>query len=205
MKTRINLLTQDLLPPELIISFERLIQLTLLILVVGGAANAWYYWENSSLSGELAHHHQTRNQLQSEKQALEQKVNNHKPDPRLVAQVQATDERLLVKQKLLAELDRRSDITSEGFSTLLTDLAGVSAPKLWLTRIQAANQRFSFEGYSVQAQTVPFWIDQLKTTDTLKGYAFSAINMDRGEGQPIAFVLSSKPEEKPAAATEAAK
>ncbi|MCL1035606.1 fimbrial assembly protein [Shewanella submarina] len=205
MKTRINLLTPDLLPPELRISFERTVLLVLIVLVVGGAANAWFYWKNSFLTQELAQHHQARNHLQNQKKDLEQKVSNHKPDPRLVAQVKAMDERLLLKQQLLAELDRRSDITSEGFSILLTDLAGVSANKLWLTRIQAANQKFSFEGYSVQAQTVPFWIDQLKSTETLKGYAFSAINMDRGEGQPIAFVLSSKPEEKPVAAAEGAK
>ncbi|MGI2260234.1 fimbrial assembly protein [Shewanella sp. GXUN23E] len=204
MKTRINLLTADLLPPKLLISFERVVQLSLLIILLGGLGNLWYFWQNSELQQQLTAHQHSRDQLQDQKKQLEQRIAEHKPDPRLVDQVNGVDERLLLKQQLLAELDRRSDITSQGFSGLLTDLASVQAPKLWLTRIQAANQRFSFEGYSVQAQTVPFWIEQLKTTHALRGYAFSAMNMERGEGQPIGFVLSSKPQAKPAAKSEGA-
>lgn len=203
MKTRVNLLTPDLLPPELLISLERLAQVVVIVLLLGGSLNAWFYFQNDQLTTELSQHKQTNGDLKTRTKDLEQRISNHKPDARLVAQVAATDEKLQVKQRLLDELDRRSDITSEGFSTLMTDLAGVTAPKLWLTSFQAENQRFNFEGYSVQAQTVPFWVEQLKTTETLRGYAFSAINMEREPGLPISFTLSSKPEEKATASSAA--
>ncbi|MCF1427234.1 MAG: hypothetical protein LPD71_12915 [Shewanella sp.] len=205
MKTRINLLSADILPPTLLITFDRVVLLSVLIILVGGFGNLWYYRQNSELQGQLSALQQDNIQLKNEAKQLEQLITNRSPDHELAAQVNDIGERLLLKQQLLAQVVRYSDTSRKGFSGLLTDLANVEAPKLWLTSIEAGNQRFDFEGYSIQAHTVPSWIELLKTTQSLKGYAFSAMSMEMGEEQLIGFVLSGQPEEKPAVNSKGAK
>jgi hypothetical protein len=74
----------------------------------------------------------------------------------------------------------------------------VADSSVWLSHITIEQQnndaqRIEFEGYGRHPQSIPLWIDKLKTTSTLKGYAFSAMTMDRGEAQPLAFKLISQP------------
>nr|WP_256261104.1 PilN domain-containing protein [Shewanella sp. NIFS-20-20] len=82
----------------------------------------------------------------------------------------------------------------------MTELASVPQQGLWLNKIEVLGQSVSLYGYAIKAENVPRWIDTLKQTDTLKGYAFSAMTMDRDDAKPLAFSLITHPDTKPSAA-----
>ena len=93
---------------------------------------------------------------------------------------------------LIGELSQREALTSHGYSLLFQDLARVANSNIWLNRIQVEDNNFIFEGYSSAPNSVPQWVDRLKSTETLKGHSFAAMAMSRGEDQPLAFTLTSK-------------
>ncbi|BDM63080.1 hypothetical protein NFHSH190041_05320 [Shewanella sp. NFH-SH190041] len=205
MKKRLNLFSEELLPPKLQLSFSRLTKVCVALIVIFGVAGGLLIFSNHELQAQSQQLTAQKNQLTEQKTTLETQVNQRKPDAALISQVELMTERLKLKGLMLDELKRRGTAISQGFSPLLFDLASVSAPKLWLDRIKVDEDKFGFEGYSVKAQTVPYWIEQLKTTDTLRGYAFASMTMNRGDGKPIAFNLSSKPQIQKEVVTEKAK
>jgi Tfp pilus assembly protein PilN len=139
-----------------------------------------------------------RNRLNDQKTQLELQIAARQPDANLVAKVELEQQRLDLKKLLKDELSQRNTLISQGYSPMLTDLAAVADANVWLSHITIEQQdtdvqRIEFEGYGRNPQSIPLWIDKLKTTSTLKGYAFSAMTMDRGEAQPLAFKLISQP------------
>ncbi|WP_299569182.1 fimbrial assembly protein [uncultured Shewanella sp.] len=194
IKTTVNLFSADLLPAKLRLSFQTL------MLMVGGlvliSILSWSigYWLVSSLEADMAKVSAEKSQLDIQKQQLEQQIANRAPDPELVTRVELEQQRLELKKLLSTELNQRDNVISRGYSNLLTDLASVSDGSVWLSRIAVNEQRFEFEGFGAKPQSIPKWVEALKHTDTLKGYAFATMTMDRGELQPLAFKLSSAPE-----------
>nr|WP_220493841.1 fimbrial assembly protein [Shewanella sp. SG41-4] len=155
----------------------------------------WHTDELQKLNQQASN---TKNSLTNQKAQLEQQIALRKPNADLVAKVELEQQRLDLKKLLKDELSQRKTLISQGYSPMLTDLAVVADSNVWLSHItieqQDTNaQRIEFEGYGRNPQSIPLWIDKLKTIPTLKGYAFSAMTMDRGEAQPLAFKLISQP------------
>jgi Tfp pilus assembly protein PilN len=204
IKTAVNLYTTDLLPKRQQLTF--LSMMLTLIFLSGCSAllyviGLWHADELQTLSQQAS---SNKNRLISQKTQLEQQIAARKPNADLVAKVELEQQRLALKKLLKDELSQRKTMISQGYSPMLTDLAGVADSSVWLSHISIEQQkndaqRIEFEGYGRNPQSIPLWIDKLKTTSTLKGYAFSAMTMDRGEGQPLAFKLISQPTAKESA------
>ena len=142
---------------------------------------------------------QKNNRLVEQKDNLEAQVAQRVPDQDLVTRVELEEQRLTLKRLLKAELENRTALISQGYSPMLTDLAAVADANVWLSRIYFNEQQIEFEGFGQQPSSIPRWIERLKTADTLKGFAFAAMTMDRGENQPLAFKLTSVQADKEAA------
>jgi Tfp pilus assembly protein PilN len=204
IKTAVNLYTTDLLPKRQRLTF--LSMMLTLIFLSGCSAllyviGLWHADELQTLSQQAS---SNKNRLISQKTQLEQQIAARKPNADLVAKVELEQQRLALKKLLKDELSQRKTMISQGYSPMLTDLAGVADSSVWLSHISIEQQkndaqRIEFEGYGRNPQSIPLWIDKLKTTSTLKGYAFSAMTMDRGEAQPLAFKLISQPTAKESA------
>ncbi|MCP3128653.1 PilN domain-containing protein [Shewanella sp. KJ2020] len=192
MKSRVNLYSATLLPPEQRLTFARLMAyatgLILLCLLVG----AYSYWQLSQSEFALQQASSQKQQLDQQKLELEAQIAARKPDPALVARVDLESQQLELKQLLMSELAVRTSLTSRGFGPVLKDLARVSDASVWLSRIAINEQHFMFEGFADHPQSIPLWVGKLKTTSTLKGQAFSSMTMDRGEDKPLAFTLTSE-------------
>lgn len=193
MKFTINLFDASLLPAKIRYSFKYLLQISSAIIIVGCVALIMCSWLVSRQEHELQQVKQIQRQLNNKQQQLEAELAKNKADPRLVAQVDLAKSRIKLKQMMLNELDRRNEINKQGFSALLSDLGHVASSNLWLDRIYIKDDALSFEGYSLNAQNVPLWVESLKTTKTLKGFSFAAMTMNRGENKPLAFLLTSLP------------
>ncbi|MFT6978223.1 MAG: Tfp pilus assembly protein PilN [Shewanella psychromarinicola] len=198
IKTAVNLYSTDLLPKKQRLTFIRLM-LALAFLcgcsAVLYAVGLWHADELQTLNQQAS---TEKNRLKNQKSQLEQQIASRKPNGDLVAKVELEQQRLELKKLLKDELSQRNTLISQGYSPMLTDLAAVADSSVWLSHITIEQQnndaqRIEFEGYGRHPQSIPLWIDKLKTTSTLKGYAFSAMTMDRGEAQPLAFKLISQP------------
>ncbi|MGX9461680.1 PilN domain-containing protein [Shewanella sp. A14] len=198
IKTSVNLYSADLLPKKQKLTLFRMI----LVLTIFCGCSAVLYgvglWHTDELQALTQLENSKKSSLNSQKSNLEQQIAARKPNADLVAKVELEQQRLDMKTMLKDELSQRNTLISKGYSSMLTDLAAVADANVWLSHITVEQQngiaqRIEFEGYGRNPQSIPLWIDKLKNTLTLKGYAFSAMTMDRGEGQPLAFKLISQP------------
>ncbi|WP_076412174.1 PilN domain-containing protein [Shewanella sp. UCD-KL12] len=192
LKRRVNLYSDSLIPPEQRLSFKRLTQALVLMLSVFMVSGISVYVLVVGSEGERDELTQQKRILDNEKKTLEQAISQRAPDSKLVEQVDLLAQQVELKIMLIGELSQREALTSHGYSVLFKDLARVSNSNIWLNRIQVENNNFIFEGYSSTPNSVPMWVERLKSTDTLKGHAFAAMAMSRGEDQPLAFTLTSK-------------
>ncbi|MCT8988004.1 PilN domain-containing protein [Shewanella phaeophyticola] len=200
IKTSINLYSVDLLPQKQRLTLSRLIQVLVLLVMVSICFYAFGLWQQSELQTLQQQANNKKAQLSAEKKQLEDQIAARKPNTALADQVELEEQRLALKRRLKDELSQRKNLISQGYSPLLTDLAAVADANVWLSHISIeqqdnAPQRIQFEGFGRTPQSIPLWIDKLKNTVTLKGYAFSAMTMNRGDTQPLMFKLTSKPSE----------
>ncbi|PTA49072.1 fimbrial assembly protein [Shewanella morhuae] len=195
IKYRVNLYTPSLLPPKQKLTFARLGTYALSVLLLLVVCMSYSYWQVSSLRQELQLVTQKKQQLDTQKQTLEAELAARKADPALVERVDLVTQQLELKQLLMQELSLRASLTSRGFAPVLNDLAVVADGSVWLSHIVINEQDFMFEGFAEHPQSIPLWVDKLKTTHTLKGQAFSSMRMDRGEDKPLAFTLKSNSKE----------
>ena len=191
MKTRINLYSESLLPPELRLSFNRMAIGLMVLLVLSIVGSTLSYVLVLGLESDHAELASTKNSLEREKTDLEAKIALRKPDAKLVAKVDLFAQQIELKQMLLGELSQREALTSHGYSPLMEDLARVANASIWLNRFQVEEDNFVFEGFTASAHSVPLWVDRLKMTETLKGQAFASMTMNRGDDQPLSFTLTT--------------
>ncbi|MFB2641147.1 PilN domain-containing protein [Shewanella bicestrii] len=197
IKSRVNLYSAALLPPKQSLTFSKLMSYTLGLVLVFAILAAFSYWQLAESQRALSQASAQKQQFDQQKTELEAQIAARKPDPELVARVELESQQLELKQLLMSELALRSSLTSRGFAPVLKDLAMVADASVWLNHIVINEQHFMFEGFADHPQSIPQWVGKLKTTNTLKGQAFSSMTMDRGEDKPLAFTLTSEtPEEQ---------
>ncbi|GIU43616.1 PilN domain-containing protein [Shewanella algidipiscicola] len=196
-KLRVNLFHPSLLPHQLRLSFTRLCQVTLVLACLLLLASGITYWSVDHLQQQHAQLSGQKVDYDRQKAQLEQQIAARSASSNLVARVDLVTQQLELKRKLLGELGHVQALTSHGYSSLLTDLASVADSSTWLTRIQVMEKQFIFEGYSSAPQDVPRWVERLKRVDTLKGQAFSTLTINRGEEEPLSFVLRSEASKEP--------
>lgn len=191
MKLRVNLYSELLFPAEIRLSFLRLNQLLLSVVLVLLLSSALAYGLVDKLGSVKSDSQQTKATLDARKLELEDQLAQRQPSAPLVAEVELKAQQLELKQMLIGKLSQQQAFTSLGYSPLMTDLASVADRSIWLNRIQVNENRYIFEGYTSNPKSVPNWIDRLKTTSTLKGHSFASMTMLQGEDQPLAFRLTS--------------
>ena len=191
MKLRVNLYSESLFPTELRLSFLRLNQVLVALVLILLLGSALAYGFVTSLESEKNALQHSKTQLDEQKAELEDEIAKRQPSPTLVAEVELKAQQLELKQMLIGKLSQQEELTSYGYSRLMTDLASVADRSIWLNRIQVNENRYVFEGFTASPQSVPNWIERLKTTTTLKGHAFASMTMTLGDDQPLAFKLTS--------------
>ncbi|GLP97395.1 PilN domain-containing protein [Paraferrimonas sedimenticola] len=191
MKTRINLYSDSLFPKQHRLSFDRLALFSVAALVIMLLIGVFTSWQASQALAEVRVAERELSQTQQTHNDLKDRVKAHAPRPELVEQVNRRERQLAMKQLLIRELNERSRLTSTGFSPLMKDLASVHRSDLWLTQIYASEGKFRFEGGATMASSLPKWVDQLQTTETLRGQSFHSMTMQSQKNQALSFVLSS--------------
>ncbi|GLS82335.1 PilN domain-containing protein [Paraferrimonas haliotis] len=191
MKSRINLVTPDLFPKPLRLSFDRMILAAIASVFLLVLIYVLVNWQVLKAQEERKMAQLKFEQVQQRHAQLKEQLVAHKPSEKLVELVNRKERQLELQQLLIRELSDRSALASQGFSGLLTDLASVHRKDLWLTEIYASEGHFRFEGVASSGQSLPLWIDQLSSASSLQGVGFSSISMESKDHRGLVFELTS--------------
>ncbi|MCE9679779.1 PilN domain-containing protein [Shewanella sp. AS1] len=195
-KLRVNLFSDSLLPPKLGLSFSRLTKLALTLLLLLLLANLYYLFEVKALQEHKAELLSQKADYDSQKSSLEQQLKQHFASKSLMDEAELLGLQIALKHRLLGELGEVKKLQSRGYSELLTDLAKIADSRVWLSRIHVIDDSVEFEGFSSEPAQVPDWVERLHRVELLKGQSFKTLTMERGENQPLSFVLTSKIKEE---------
>lgn len=191
-KLRVNLYSPNLLPPKQRLTLTNLTAATIGLLGLFLLSGLYSYWQLTRLEDDKQVASAQKAQFDQQKATLEAQIAARVPDQVLVDRVDLETQQIELKRLLMSELSVRATLTSRGFATVLTDLATVADTSVWLNHIVLYEHEVMFAGFAEHPQSIPLWVSKLKTTQTLKGQAFSSMTMDRGDEQPLAFTLSSQ-------------
>ncbi|GGI87912.1 PilN domain-containing protein [Shewanella gelidii] len=190
-KTRINLYSDALLPVKLRLSFQRLMVWSLVFLMIVCGLNGLGYWQLENQKSALAAANVEKQIHDNEIAQLNAQIAAHTADKKLVKRVEVDQQQLDLKRLLLNELSQRENMTSQGYSLMMRELAQVADANVWLERIQVDESQYIFQGYSKYPDSVPRWIDKLAETQSLKGHAFATMSMKKSDSHPLSFTLTS--------------
>jgi Tfp pilus assembly protein PilN len=122
---------------------------------------------------------------------MQQEISELKRDPLLLNEIEQKQIVLRLKKRVMNELVGQENLKSNGFSTLMLDLASHHEPGLWLTRVSLEGQRLTLAGAAEESSSVPKWVGNLSNTTFFKGKEFADARMFRDEQQQLFFVLAS--------------
>lgn len=192
IKNSVNLLREEFKPQITLLSVNFCLAIwgaaLLLMIVYGMLVNSQYQQSQNNLQS-------TQSQLRS-KQGLLDTLTIAKEalskDPNLIADIKREQQRVALKQNIVAELAKRENLRNKGFSALMLDLAEHHNSDVWLTQISLNESKLHIEGGALASASVPQWLDGLRTAPYFMGAEFAAARMYRDEQQQIRFILSSE-------------
>lgn len=149
-------------------------------------------WQLVQVEGNLAALESQREQLTAQIEALEQ-VQAGSELEALDARIADLEQQTAMLDRVLGEMDA-FQAPQRRFSSLLTDLAGVHTPGLWLTRIELlADGGATLEGRAWKAQRVPVYLEQLGGSAELGGLGLNQVRIDNGpDSGQVRFSLSNQ-------------
>lgn len=168
---QINLLNPDLRPRRQRLNLGA-VTLALLLATLGLAATA------ALTSRDLARVQQQVRDAEALQQTLQTRLDQlhalakRTPDPRLVDELNRTQDRLTATQEVMAALDSGVAGDSAGFSVTLAGLARQALNGVWLTGVVAAGPSLDIRGRLVNAELMPEYLRRLKGESAFAGRRF---------------------------------
>lgn len=193
MKHNINLFQADLIPERPWLTLPRLLVALLIIVGILLLLKGYTSLQLRQLNAELQQQTSLRSELQSTSTQLSRQVANLRADPRLESQVMALDAEIRIRQSLIAEFQRRGQMTRQDYAGLLTDLARIDYEGLWLTRIQQRQGQIRLHGLTVDAGYLPTWMQDFNKSPMLSQRQFNMVTLKRDQQQLLSFELIGAP------------
>ncbi|MBU2880214.1 MULTISPECIES: PilN domain-containing protein [Aliiglaciecola] len=191
MKTRINFFREDLKFKIILLNLNFLLGLAILSIIC--IVTAWLWASNSHANAEqqtdllLA---QIAQKKELSKSLIEAK-DTRTQSAAIVADVEKHQQELAMKRTILNELDSRQTQRSNGFSSLMVDLAKNHHTNLWLTNILLNERSLYIEGATTDSKALPQWVSQLNQASYFADTEFAGTRMFRNDKQQLQFILSS--------------
>lgn len=174
-------------------------QVSLLVLLLMGVlalVSAVMYWQQQGLQEQLVARQQQKAELDDRVAALRQQLETRQGDQSLQASVEALNEELSTKQRILQALSGQRFGNTDGFVEQLTGLARQRIEGLWLTElvIRRGGTRLDMQGRSLQPEYVPNYLQKLSAESIFAGTEFENLTIHRNADHPgqLDFQLQSK-------------
>lgn len=191
MKHSINLFQADLVPEQPWLTVQRILLAMLVVVLVLAAVRGVSEWQLSAARSELSQLQQQRSSAQQQISELGTQAAARRPDPRLEREIVRLEATVQTRQALLAELQRRGQLSRLDYAQLLTDLARLQRDGLWLTRIQQQQQQVTLHGKATDAGLLPEWMQSFQLAPSLADRRFTMVELKRDDADILNFVLQS--------------
>lgn len=181
MSQQLNLYNPDLVQERSAITAQSLLWFIVLCLAVGVALHFYlrYYTQHTQKLLQAATQQLTtvKGQLEGLKNAEVPKIKN----PALEAELKQLESSYAKRQQIAAILQSTDFGNTEGYSVYFTAFARQIPSDTWLTglRIEGAAHDIQLNGRSLQAESIPAFVAQLKREKIMQGKAFAALQMER--------------------------
>ncbi|TKB51203.1 PilN domain-containing protein [Ferrimonas sediminicola] len=189
MKHRVNLYRSDLLPVSVRLNFNRLLAVTLGVILALSALCGWLSVETGRAQARLAALQNQQSQAQEQIQSLSEQLAARQLDQGLAQQVTILERQLAAMDLLATELDRRSVMANPGFSNLMRDLAQSSDQQVWLQRFGVSDSGILLQGLAQSPAAVPQWLGRLGLKPSLRGRSLSQFRLSGNDTGPVTFTV----------------
>jgi Tfp pilus assembly protein PilN len=191
MKNRVNLYHLEFHPQLSLLTLTTVIVSWVFAAVFCGLMYFYITSEQQAVQSDIAKIKQNNQQQKLLVEELLSAVDKLKADPKLLKQVEKDQQRINLKKRVLNELAGHEELTSNGFSSLMIDLANHNQSGLWLTHINLNGKSVVMEGAATDSASIPKWLITLGQTDYFRGQEFADTRLYRDSEQQLNFVIST--------------
>ncbi|WP_168171428.1 PilN domain-containing protein [Lacimicrobium sp. SS2-24] len=166
-----------------------LIGYLLAIVIITG----WAVWESSEYDHWQQAQNAAKRDLDTARQTLQQisAELDAEPDRRLVQQAENLQKEIRAQAYLLGRLDSQQHSGQGTYAQLLEALAQHHHQDIWLTQITLSQGKLQLEGRTLNAESVPAWLQGLSQSEYFTGTEFGSLKVFRDEDRQLNFVLGA--------------
>lgn len=193
MKLRVNLYQTVLQPRLEKMPLNQVVWLVGAVLVLLTLGGLWNYQQllqqrqQADLVGK-----QVQNKLK-ELEVYQLSLAGRQPSAALQQQAQQLQQSIAQKQQLLTYLRQEINKTPPQYSQVLSHLAAIDLPGIWLTSFQLGQQQ-QFNGVVKNSQLLPRWLQALGKNALLQGQSFDGVKLQPLAPAPyLSFEVSARP------------
>lgn len=199
MSQQINLYNPALRPKNELLTAGTMAKAALVFVVVLGAYGSHLFQQTSRLK-------QQRDELLQQTQAeqgrmvqVAQQFPARAPSKALRDEIVATEDKLQQREKVFAVLKGGVIGAKGGFSGLMQAFARQNMSGLWLVGFSAngAGDQMRINGRALTPDMIPAYISKLSAEQSLRGRAFTGLQVTQPRQEPAAAVIATGQQQKP--------
>lgn len=180
MAQQVNLCLPVLRQQKSRFAAQTLALLLLALLSVGGALSAaWIYNLNQASALLKANLDAQTKEMEALRSAIEQRNKSNAPaEQALQQEIKARRAALQQRDAVLAALSQGLFAPGRGHAARMQLVAQTIPPEVWVTQIKADERLLEISGYTLEPAALNDWVQQLGTSELLRGQALSTIKVE---------------------------
>jgi Tfp pilus assembly protein PilN len=191
-KNSINLLQQDLLPKQVLVTLPRVVMLWCLTLVFMLSWTFFNLYQVTELTAKYVALSQIKTNQDNQLAQLENKLKANRADVTVLEELAMLKIVLKNKSVLLNELTDRTHTSVAGFASSMTELSLMHHKDISLQHVNITYQDLTFSGVARTPEAVPAWLAKFETSKFLSGKSFINFSLNKNEQKLTEFLVSSK-------------
>jgi Tfp pilus assembly protein PilN len=191
-KNSINLLQQDLLPKQVLVTLPRVVMLWCLALVFMLSWTFFDHYQVTELTAKYVALSQITTNQDNQLAQLEDKLKANTADVKVLEELAMLKIVLKNKSVLLNELTDRTHTSVAGFASSMTELSLMHHKDISLQHVNITYQDLTFSGVARTPEAVPAWLAKFETSKFLSGKSFINFSLNENEQKLTEFLVSSK-------------
>ncbi|MBA6352313.1 PilN domain-containing protein [Colwellia sp. BRX9-1] len=191
-KNSINLLQQDLLPKQVLVTLPRVVMLWSLVLVFMLSWTFFNHYQVTELTAKYVALSQIKTNQDNQLAQLEDKLKANRADVKVLEELAMLKIVLKNKSVLLNELTDRTHTSVAGFASSMTELSLMHHKDISLQHVNITYQDLTFSGVARTPEAVPAWLAKFETSKFLSGKSFINFSLNENEQKLTEFLVSSK-------------
>lgn len=191
-KLSINLLQEDLLPKNVLVTLPRV---AIVWAIVFAVMFSWSLLNNYQVN-QLTVQNQKLSRIETSQNALlvqlEAQIKANRADAKVIEELAMLKLLLSNKKVLHRELTDPSHTSVAGFASAMTELSSMHHKDISLEHVNITSLDLTFAGVARSPESVPAWLAKFEHSHFLSGKSFINFTLNENEQKLTEFVVSSK-------------